>query len=215
MESPATEAVPEKNSAASEALLASLKRQDALPPAAPADTGPARTIRVADQTMTGDFTVDKNSGLVSGKGKISWKNGDQFEGTLVRGCKEGKGKFTWSSGQRYSGDWAHDVPNGKGVFVFPDGSRYEGDVRDGFPHGQGTTRFKNGIMYSGDWVRGKLHGQGRYIWADGSYWEGEFRNDKKTENGRMHFPAKGSGTAPGAVPAAAEVRPLASAAADD
>lgn len=170
---------------------ASLKLENAMTSEPASGTG-RNAIKFEDQTMTGDFSVDKKSGLVSGKVKISWNNGNQFEGTLIQGSKEGKGKFNWSSGQRYSGDWANDMPNGKGIFFFPDGSRYEGDVKNGMPHGQGSTRFKNGIVYTGAWVRGKSHGQGRYLWPDGSYWEGEFRDDRKTENGRMYFPNKGT-----------------------
>ncbi|RJG00398.1 serine/threonine-protein kinase [Noviherbaspirillum sedimenti] len=176
---------------------AALKPEDATD-AAPAESAgrPGRNaVKFDDQTMTGDFSVDKKSGLVSGKVKITWSNGNQFDGTLVQGSKEGKGKFVWSSGQRYTGDWANDMPNGKGTFIFSDGSRYDGEVREGMPHGYGSTRFKSGIVYTGDWVRGKSHGRGRYIWTDGSYWEGEFRDDKKTENGKMYFPNKGAAPA--------------------
>ncbi|HJV72700.1 MAG TPA: protein kinase, partial [Noviherbaspirillum sp.] len=140
-------------------------------PATPPPTA-KKTIRLSDQTMIGDFSADPKTGIVSGTGKIVWTNGNQFEGTLVRGSKEGKGKFTWSNGQRYSGDWARDMPNGKGTIVFANGNRYEGDVKDGVPHGQGINRFKDGDVYSGAWVNGKSHGQGRYTWANGSYWEG-------------------------------------------
>jgi len=173
------------------------KAQEAAPPE-PAATDSGNAIKFDDQTISGDFSVDKKSGLVSGKVKISWSNGNQFEGTLVQGSKEGKGKFTWSSGQRYTGDWAHDMPNGKGTFIFPDGSRYEGEVRDGMPHGYGSTRFRNGVVYTGEWARGKSHGRGRYIWTDGSYWEGEFRDDRKTANGKMYFPDKAKPNTAGA-----------------
>lgn len=179
---------------------AALKPQESAP-AEPIAGSSKSALRFEDQTITGDYSIDRRSGLVSGKVKISWSNGNLFEGTLVQGSKEGKGKFTWNSGQRYSGDWARDMPNGKGTFNFPDGSRYEGEVKDGLPHGQGSTRFKNGIVYTGDWVRGKSHGHGRYIWTDGSYWEGEFRDDKKTDNGKMHFPNKNTRELSGAAPA--------------
>ena len=164
--------------------------QPALEPAAPTPAAPKkRTLTVDDKTavLTGDFTSDPKTGVVSGTGKVVWANGNQFEGTLVRGKKEGKGKFIWTNGQRYNGDWAGDLPNGKGAIVFADGSRYEGDVKDGVPHGHGTTRFKSGDVYSGAWVSGKSQGQGRYTWANGSYWEGEFKDDKRTENGKMVF----------------------------
>ena len=181
------------------------RRQPAAEPASPPPESAVvtgkKTLKTENQTMTGDFTADPKTGIVSGSGRIVWSNGDQFEGTLINGKKEGKGKFIWSNGQRYTGDWARDVPNGKGSIVFSDGSRYEGDVRDGVPHGQGTTRFKGGDIYRGAWVRGKSHGQGRYTWANGSYWEGEFRDDKRTENGKMVFAENAAaGTAAGASP---------------
>jgi serine/threonine protein kinase len=171
-----------------------------------------KVFRLANQTMTGDFTSDPITGMVSGNGKIVWDNGDQFEGTLVRGIKEGKGQFIWANGQRYKGDWAKGLPNGKGTIHFPNGNRYVGDmkdgvpngtgtiyfsngnryrgeVKDGLPHGTGVNRFTNGDVYSGGWSQGKSSGQGRYTWANGDYWEGEFRDDKKTENGKTVYAA--------------------------
>jgi hypothetical protein len=175
-----------------------------------------KVIRLANQTMTGDFTSDPITGMVSGRGKIVWDNGDQFEGTLVRGTKEGKGQFIWANGQRYKGDWAKGLPNGKGTIHFPNGNRYEGDmkdgvpngtgtiyfsngnryrgeVKDGLPHGMGVNRFTNGDIYSGGWSQGKSSGQGRYTWANGDYWEGEFKDDKKTENGKTVYAASSAG----------------------
>jgi hypothetical protein len=152
-------------------------------PAAP--SGPARTIRLGDQAMTGNFVSDPQTGKVSGTGHIDWNNGNNFQGTLVHGVKQGKGQFIWRSGQRYSGDWANDLPNGKGTIVFANGDRYDGDVKDGQAHGQGIARFKGGDSYAGNWVNGKRHGTGRYSWVQGGYWEGEFRNGERTENGTM------------------------------
>ena len=181
---------PEKAAAVPPARPQEGTSSSASEPAAPSGRKP---LVLADQTMTGNFSVDPKTGVVSGTGKIVWTNGNQFEGTLVKGSKEGKGKFVWSNGQRYTGDWARDMPNGRGTIVFADGSRYEGDVKDGMPHGRGATRFKSGDVYDGTWVRGKSHGHGRYTWANGSYWEGEFRDDKRTDNGKMVFADNASG----------------------
>lgn len=171
-----------------------------------------KSIRFGDQTMTGDFSADPRTGLMSGTGRIVWIDGNRFEGTLVQGIKEGKGQFTWNNGQRYTGDWARDLPNGKGSFLFANGDRYEGEVKDGEahgkgamffshgdryegdvqhgkPHGQGVTAFKGGDSYAGQWRNGKRHGHGRYTWANGGYWEGEFKDGEPTGNGKMtHVP---------------------------
>jgi hypothetical protein len=150
-----------------------------------AASGPEKTIRFSDQTMTGNFSTDSRTGKVSGTGRIVWSNGNRFEGTLNRGVKEGKGQFSWNSGQRYIGDWANDLPNGKGTIYFANGDRYEGDVKDGQAHGQGIARFKGGDSYAGSWFGGRRHGTGRYSWAQGGYWEGEFRNGERTDNGTL------------------------------
>jgi serine/threonine protein kinase len=185
-------------------------------PVSPVPAKDRKVFRLANQTMTGDFTSDPITGMVSGRGKVVWDNGDQFEGTLVRGVKEGKGQFIWANGQRYKGDWAKGLPNGKGTIHFPNGNRYEGDmkdgvpngtgtiyfsngnryrgeVKDGLPHGMGVNRFTNGDVYSGGWSKGKSNGQGRYTWANGDYWEGEFMDDKKTENGKTVYAATSAG----------------------
>lgn len=181
------------------------RQQTQAPAPSVAESGGTRkTLKMADQTMIGDFTADFATGIVSGKGRIVWNNGEVFEGTLFRGVKEGQGTFKWKNGQTYTGTWARDQPNGKGVMVFANGNRYEGEFRDGLPHGQGTTKFKGGDVYAGNWSRGQSNGQGRYTWSNGSYWEGEFKNDQRTENGRMVFSekalaaARNSGAASGA-----------------
>jgi serine/threonine protein kinase len=173
-------------------------------PAAAAAAGGNRTLILADQTMFGNFSADPQTGVVSGSGKIIWTNGNQFEGTLVRGRKEGKGQFIWNNGQRYKGDWARDMPNGKGTISFANGNRYTGEVRNGLPHGQGSIRFKSGDGYEGAWIAGKSHGHGRYTWANGSYWEGEFKHDERTADGKMVF-SESALHAPGATSAPATV----------
>lgn len=174
---------------------------------APAPAG-KNVIRFDNQILTGTFTNDPVSGLLSGQGHIAWKNGDRFDGTLVKGVRGGAGTFLWANGQRYTGEWSRDLPNGRGTLYFANGNRYTGDVMngvpngtgtiefadgnrytgevgDGVPNGKGINRFRNGDVYDGAWQRGKSHGQGRYTWANGNYWEGNFRNDQRTENGKM------------------------------
>jgi serine/threonine protein kinase len=180
------------------------------------DPGAKSYLQFADQTVTGDFSVDQASGSISGRVHIDWTNGNQFDGTLVRGVKQGSGQFVWANGHRYRGDWARDKPNGKGTIWFEDGSKYQGDVRDGQPdgigtmtfpqndryeghfaagkpHGVGKMRFRNGDRYDGGFANGLKNGQGRMTWASGDYWEGEFRSDRMTDNGKLVRADKPSG----------------------
>jgi serine/threonine protein kinase len=172
------------------------------------DPGAKNLVQFADQTVTGDFSIDPTSGSISGRVHIDWTNGNQFDGTLVRGVKQGSGQFVWANGHRYRGDWARDKPNGKGTIWFEDGGKYQGDVRDGQPdgvgvmtfpqndlyeghfmagkpHGVGKMRFRNGDRYDGGFASGLKQGQGRMTWASGDYWQGEFRSDRMTENGKL------------------------------
>jgi serine/threonine protein kinase len=165
-------------------------------------------LQFADQTVTGDFAVDQVSGSISGRVRIAWTNGNQFDGTLVNGVKQGTGQFVWANGHRYRGDWARDKPNGKGTIWFADGGKYVGDVQDGQPngvgvmtfpqndhyeghfaagkpHGVGKMRFRNGDRYDGGFASGLKQGQGRMTWASGDFWEGEFRSDRMTDNGSL------------------------------
>lgn len=179
----------------------------ALSPTMPAER--ERTIKAPDRVLTGNFTLDPATGIVSGSGHVAWNNGDQYDGRIFKGAREGKGRFVWANGQSYTGDWAADAPNGRGVITFVNGNRYEGNVRNGVPvgqgllqfdngryegefkaglqHGQGTIRFKSGEIYTGAWVNGKQHGSGRHTWANGNYWEGEFKEGQRTENGKAVF----------------------------
>lgn len=151
------------------------------------NTGTARVIRLDGQTMTGSFTADPSTGVVSGTGRIEWSNGDRFDGTLVRGSKEGKGQFLWRSGQRYSGDWAGNEPNGKGTIMFANGNRYDGEVRNGLPNGKGTLVFADKTRYEGDVRSGVPSGKGTMIFPDGTRYEGDIRNGMPHGQGVTRF----------------------------
>jgi hypothetical protein len=143
---------------------------------APSPARGGRTLRLANQIMTGNFSPDPVTGVVSGNGRIVWDNGDQFEGTLVRGQKEGKGEFRWANGQRYRGDWSRDQPNGKGSIQFPNGDRYSGDMRNGLPNGAGALVFSNGNRYQGEVRDGQPNGTGVMTFANGNRYRGEVRD---------------------------------------
>ena len=199
----------------------STKPTPAPPTVRDADSRPPQTgntIRVAGQTFAGNFTVDPASGIVSGSGRVTWSNGDRFDGTMVNGVKQGQGEFVWANGQRYKGTWARDLPNGSGTLHFANGNDYVGQVRDGVPNGRGSlkyadggkyqgnfsnglpdgigmTAYKNGDAYDGHWAKGKSNGHGKYTWANGDAWEGEFRNDQRTADGKMVFAGSSASTA--------------------
>jgi hypothetical protein len=66
----------------------------------------------------------------------------EYVGQLNGEKKHGTGKMTYKNGNSYEGDWVDDYRHGKGVFTWPDGSRYEGNFTSGRMGGEG-----NGVYY--------------------------------------------------------------------
>lgn len=156
--------------------------------AAPTSATLGKRVSVGDTTYIGDFRFEQPSGLPAGQGRVEWRNGDSYEGTLAAGLRTGKGSFVSKDGGfRYEGDWRDNAQNGRGKTTFDDGDVYEGDMVGGLFHGQGTYRSKDGWRYEGEWKNGVKDGQGKLTYADGSRWEGRFAEDRQTADGQMIF----------------------------
>ena len=136
---------------------------------------------------SGKFVIDTSGLTYSGTGKISWANGDVFDGTLINGRRNGVGQSIWANGQHYNGDWLDDAQTGKASVKFPDGNHFEGGVVNGRPHGQGRMRYASGDSYSGQFNAGSKEGRGIYIWKNGQKFDGEWKNQSPDGKGRMEF----------------------------
>lgn len=137
--------------------------------------------------FSGKFERDPEGTSFSGTGKITWANGDVYDGTLVKGQRQGKGLFVWANGQRFEGDWVQDTPSGKGKMQFPNGNRYEGDVVAGVPQGVGRMQYATGDDYSGHLNAGVPDGRGTYTWKNGQTFEGEWRAERPNGQGILKF----------------------------
>jgi hypothetical protein len=127
-----------------------------------------------DSKMVGAFVHDGGSSTYSGVGKVTWANGDVYDGNIVKGLREGKGKFAWANGQRFEGTWHRDIPDGQGKMWFVGGNVYEGDVDKGVPTGQGTMLYGSGDQYVGEFTKGVPNGRGAYTWVNGQTLEGDW-----------------------------------------
>jgi len=139
--------------------------------------------------FNGSFSRDTDSLSYSGAGKVTWANGDSYDGPLVKGLRHGKGVFTWANGQRYSGEWANDQPAGQGQLQFSGGNQYEGSISNGQPQGQGRMRYASGDTFSGQFNAGIPEGRGLYLWKNGQQLEGGWKNQQLNGQGRMVFPS--------------------------
>ena len=147
---------------------------------------------VGDIHFKGQFVRDVDTPTLSGSGKLTWANGDKFEGTLQNGKRNGKGLFIWANGQRYQGDWVNDMSTGQATVDFTNGDHYEGSVVNASPKGLGSMRYASGDNYRGGFEAGEPNGTGVYVWKNGQTFEGDWKNGKPNGQGTMHF-ANGDG----------------------
>ena len=67
--------------------------------------------------------------LPHGKGKMTYPNGDVYEGDFHYGRKWSNGKMTYADGSRYQGKWEYDKKIGLGETIYADDSAKIGRVR--------------------------------------------------------------------------------------
>jgi hypothetical protein len=137
--------------------------------------------------FVGRFVPDPHGGTLSGSGKVTWDNGDTYEGTVEAGKRHGKGVFAWANGQTYEGDWEHDTPVGLAKIRFASGNQYEGHVANGLPQGAGQMRYASGDTYAGNFVAGVPHGKGIYHWKNGQRFEGDWVEERAQGQGKLRF----------------------------
>ena len=164
-----------------------------LPPAAVAPVAATTgEIRGPDAVYRGAFTLDAQTGVISGVGKVEFTDGRSYQGALKNGRKNGVGTHTWADGLRYEGNWVDDVQTGRGKLVFVNGDSYEGDFVANERTGQGVFRQKSGNTYSGLWLRGQRDGTGVEEWTSGQRYDGGWKANRKEGTGLMRFPDGGT-----------------------
>jgi hypothetical protein len=112
--------------------------------------------------------LDYSSSLINSGEEICGKYDGELDGA---GCRHGKGKMTWKGGDVYEGDWKVDRMDGWGMFKYVttgNGSTYEGEFKEGQRDGKGTSRFLSGDVYVGFWIADEREGNGQYRFVDGS-----------------------------------------------
>ncbi|RFO97399.1 hypothetical protein DIC66_09785 [Rhodoferax lacus] len=142
---------------------------------------------VGDMHFKGQFVRDVDTPTYTGSGKLTWANGDVFEGSLLNGKRHGKGRFAWANGHRYQGDWVNDVATGQAVVDFANGNHFEGAVENGVPKGTGSMAYASGDRYTGRFIAGEPHGNGSYTWKNGQKFEGDWKAGKPEGQGTLLF----------------------------
>ena len=113
----------------------------------------------------------------------------KYSGRWRDGVQSGKGTLTWRNGDVYTGSFAEDKLHGIGELLCSDGSRYKGRWKEGYKHGKGEYSWANGNYYVGNWKEGRLHGSGTKVWGDGRYsYEGTWKKGVMHGIGTFCFP---------------------------
>ncbi len=132
------------------------------------------SVRFANGSFyTGGF--DKQ-GQLDGFGKLTWSNGDQYEGQFVAGLFQGKGKFISVGVSLYEGEFSQGYMSGKGLLVYGNGVRYEGEFKKNNFEGNGKLTHGDGSVYEGTFHSSAMTGTGKWIYSDKSTYIGEVKN---------------------------------------
>lgn len=87
-------------------------------------------------------------------------------------------KITYNEGDVYEGNLKHGKYSGAGKYYWKDGGIYEGNFSKGQLSGEGKYTAGNGEAYEGNFKNDNYDGQGKYTWEDGSFFEGTFKDGK-------------------------------------
>lgn len=121
-------------------------------------------------TYIGDLNAQ---GQLEGQGRMTWANGDEYDGEFLAGLMHGKGKFSSKYSGNYKGDFVRGYSEGRGVVVYVDGTRYEGEFVANQFQGKGKLIYPGGNAYEGDFENNKMHGVGKLSFADKSVYIGQ------------------------------------------
>ena len=81
--------------------------------------------------------------------------GGKSEGQMKNGLLEGKGRLYYDNGEIYEGEWKNDQRDGKGIYKFPNGNAYKGDWKENKRDGYGIMKFSD-CFYEGEWIQRRI-----------------------------------------------------------
>jgi hypothetical protein len=138
----------------------------------------ARSSFVTREYRNGKYEGQMKDGIREGYGKMTYTNGDIFEGewNLYRN----KGKMTYTNGDVYEGTLLSNKKSGEGKMIYTNGDVYEGEWHMDKKDGEGKMTYKNGQVYEGEWRTDEKHGKGKLTSSDGAIiFDGKWVNDKE------------------------------------
>ena len=108
-------------------------------------------VRYTKDTRADGSTI-KFFGIVNANGiQNGWISANGARGRIADG-----NKITYSNGDVYEGTFKNDMRNGQGTYTFANGERYVGSFRDNQLSGERTYAWPSGKTYTGRFENGKI-----------------------------------------------------------
>ncbi|PJF33420.1 MAG: hypothetical protein CUN57_02235, partial [Phototrophicales bacterium] len=104
------------------------------------------------------YTGEWHNNVYVKRGKITYPNGDVYDGEWMGGRRNGKGIFR-SAMYTYTGHWKNNAMHGTGKMKMKSGDSYTGHWRNNLPNGTGKFKYKNGDVLQGQWTDGQPTGK--------------------------------------------------------
>lgn len=136
-------------------------------------------------TYVGDLNAQ---GQLEGQGRMSWTNGDEYDGEFLAGLMHGKGKFISAYSGTYNGDYVRGRMEGRGLLTYPDGTRYEGEFVGNQFQGKGKLIYPGGNIYQGDFAKNKMNGSGKWVFPDKAIYIGQIADGVIQGKGELQRP---------------------------
>lgn len=148
----------------------------------------------------------------NGKGILTYKNGDSYEGNFAGEHYNGQGIYKWKDGDVYEGEFKNGERNGWGIMKYANGNKLECSWKKGKSKGKGTVLLANGGVLEGKWAKDNLQtpviinyrngdqykgavcqenfkrdGKGVLSYKNGDVYDGYWKNDKKNGRGSLKY----------------------------
>lgn len=126
------------------------------------------------------------------KGILSYRNGDKYEGTLLKDEPHGQGVYSFARGDEYRGDFVKGWIEGSGTYTLADATKlYTGQWDKAKKHGIGELRLSDGSIYRGSFKANKFNGLGLQRLPDNALYQGNYENNQRVGLQLISYAATG------------------------
>ncbi|NQJ22254.1 hypothetical protein HO566_07015 [Streptococcus suis] len=95
------------------------------------------------------------TGRIGNKQTLTLDNGKlQYNGYVVASKMNGQGKLTFENGDSYQGQFKNGIFHGKGTYTSASGWTYVGEFKNGYADGQGKLTTEGKAVYEGRFKQG-------------------------------------------------------------